>query len=342
MFICKEQYSTSLLPSLPPELVESIAADIDSPVDLLNLALTCRILHDIIIPFHLHFRKLNLNISGAPLALWYGIISSLVSFPSLQSLTVDFNHIDDDDVVLCFEIVSVGHVPKLKALRLRKIYINPNKPGPSVTTVLMSSATLPQLREFTLTVHSNVYFRDVTNETRADMGYGFLARHPQLESLTVLSYAGDSGGISPLNVIIVQILAFYALAHSLWLPTRSPPSLASSRNSQECVLHVSDYLSISFIRSLPISIQRLVVKTHPGSHHADSLEYTEYLTNFHNLTHVGGFNWTQSSIKDHFLDLCPPKAGIPLQKLKEGFAPEKEHLTHSQVFPWEISWDASS
>ncbi|KIJ24128.1 hypothetical protein M422DRAFT_105524, partial [Sphaerobolus stellatus SS14] len=59
---------------LPPELVEPIAADIDSPADLLNLALTCRALHDIIVPFHLHFRKLSFNMSKTPLAFWYGII----------------------------------------------------------------------------------------------------------------------------------------------------------------------------------------------------------------------------------------------------------------------------
>ncbi|KIJ40694.1 hypothetical protein M422DRAFT_256389 [Sphaerobolus stellatus SS14] len=74
MFICKEQYFTSLLLSLSPELVEFIAADIDSPADLLNLALTCKALHDIIVPFHLHFRKLSLNVSKTPLALWSGII----------------------------------------------------------------------------------------------------------------------------------------------------------------------------------------------------------------------------------------------------------------------------
>ncbi|KIJ40698.1 hypothetical protein M422DRAFT_256393 [Sphaerobolus stellatus SS14] len=301
MFICKEQYSTSLLLSLPPELVEPIAADIDSPADLLNLALTCKALHDIIVPFHLHFRKLSISTSKTPLAFWYGIIvksrlascfrtvhvahnkpdeqgdfypsilvqegeaylartgtfpqirhvlrdaisrftglvkfnytawqwiptsqilwtlstscpliqevilrqigdistsnitppeiqSSLVSFPSLQSLIVDFNHIDNNDVVLCFEIFSVGRFPKLKALRLRKIYINPNKPGPPATAVLMNSATLPQLLELTLAVHSNFYSRDMTNEAKADMAYGFLARHPQLESLAVLSYAGE-------------------------------------------------------------------------------------------------------------------------------------------------------
>ncbi|KIJ27495.1 hypothetical protein M422DRAFT_37752, partial [Sphaerobolus stellatus SS14] len=55
----------------------------------------------------------------------------------------------------------------------------------------MNSATLPQLREFTLTVHSNVYSRDMTDKAKADMGYGFLARHPQLESLAVLSFSGD-------------------------------------------------------------------------------------------------------------------------------------------------------
>ncbi|KIJ40686.1 hypothetical protein M422DRAFT_101771, partial [Sphaerobolus stellatus SS14] len=60
--------------SFPPELVQRIVADVDSPADLLNLALTCKALHDIIVPFHLHFRKLHLNIRTAPLALWYGII----------------------------------------------------------------------------------------------------------------------------------------------------------------------------------------------------------------------------------------------------------------------------
>ncbi|KIJ31880.1 hypothetical protein M422DRAFT_266369 [Sphaerobolus stellatus SS14] len=301
MSICKEQYSTSLLLSLPPEFIEPSAADIDSPVDLLNLALTCRTLHDIIVSFHLHFRKLSLNISKTPLTLWYEIIvksrlascfrtvhvahnkpdeqgnfypsilvqegeaylartgtfpkirrllrdaisrftglvkfnytawqwiptsqilqtlstscpliqevilhqigdispsnitppeiqSGLVSFSSLQSLIVDFNHIENDDMVPCFEIFSFGRFPKLKALRLLRIYINPGKPGSSAITVLMNSAALLQLREFTLTVYSNVYSRDMTDKAKADMGYGFLARHPQLESLAVLSFSGD-------------------------------------------------------------------------------------------------------------------------------------------------------
>ncbi|KIJ24467.1 hypothetical protein M422DRAFT_274734 [Sphaerobolus stellatus SS14] len=90
MSICKEQYSTSLFLSLPPEIIEPIAADIDSPADLLNLVLTCRTLHDIIVPFHLHFRKLSLNISKTPLTLWYGIIVK----PRLAS---------------CFRTVHVAH-----------------------------------------------------------------------------------------------------------------------------------------------------------------------------------------------------------------------------------------
>ncbi|KIJ35419.1 hypothetical protein M422DRAFT_34662 [Sphaerobolus stellatus SS14] len=37
-----------------------------------------------------------------------------------------------------------------------------------------------------------------------------------------------------------------------------------------------------------------------------------------------------------------PFMWFPLQKLKDGgFAPEKKHLAHNQVFPWDISWDAS-
>ncbi|KIJ40697.1 hypothetical protein M422DRAFT_256392 [Sphaerobolus stellatus SS14] len=130
---------------------------------------------------------------------------------------------------------------------------------------------------------------------------------------------------------------------------------------QECVLHIYDYLPISFIDSLPISIQRLVVTTHPGFHvTARRFKYIEYLTRLRNLTHVGGFHWTQFSIaeeKDYFLHLSAltkleyigiegthsPFMWIPLQNLKdEGFAPETKHLMHSQVFPWEISWDGNS
>ncbi|KIJ40702.1 hypothetical protein M422DRAFT_256397 [Sphaerobolus stellatus SS14] len=103
-----------------------------------------------------------------------------------------------------------------------------------------------------------------------------------------------------------------------YIGRRSLPLLEHVSMLQECVIHISDYLLISFIDSLPISIQRLVVMTHPGFHSAlcinanrsqsnnAQLEYIEYLTRFHSLTHVGGFNWTQFSIaeeKDHFLDL---------------------------------------
>ncbi|KIJ40700.1 hypothetical protein M422DRAFT_256395 [Sphaerobolus stellatus SS14] len=488
MSICKEQYSTSLLLSLPPELVESIAADIDSPADLLNLALTCKALHDIIVPFHLHFRKLSLNISKTSLALWSGIIvkprlascfhtvhahnkpdeqgdfyppilvqqgeaylarivtspqrdhvlcdaisrlnglvkfnyttpkwitksqilwtlstscpliqevilhqigdistsyitppeiqSSLVSFPSLQSLIVDFNHIDNDDVVLCFEIVSVGRFPKLKALRLLKIYPNPNKPRPPATTILMNSATLPQLLELTLTVRSNFYSRDMTNEAKADMTHRFLARHPQLESMAVLSFAGEFwqplslkrdhcpnvrvlcvGAQSEVTDTLSLALAGQLQKFSGYMGPRSLPLLECMSMVQECVLHITDYLPISFFRSLPISIQRLFVRIHREIYPENSLQHIMCLTRLHNLTHVGGFNWTQSSIaeeKDHLLalseltkleyigieDTHSPLIWISLQNLKgRGFAPEKKHLTHSQVFPWDISWGASS
>ncbi|KIJ40652.1 hypothetical protein M422DRAFT_256344 [Sphaerobolus stellatus SS14] len=59
MSISKDQYSTSLLPSLPPELAEPIAAGIDSPANLLSQALAYRALYGIIVPFHFHFRKIN-------------------------------------------------------------------------------------------------------------------------------------------------------------------------------------------------------------------------------------------------------------------------------------------
>ncbi|KIJ40653.1 hypothetical protein M422DRAFT_256345 [Sphaerobolus stellatus SS14] len=74
MFISKDQYSTSPLLSLPSELVEPIAADIYSPTDLPSPPCTCKALYGIIVPFHLHFRKINLNLNTAPLALWYKII----------------------------------------------------------------------------------------------------------------------------------------------------------------------------------------------------------------------------------------------------------------------------
>ncbi|KIJ24126.1 hypothetical protein M422DRAFT_275168 [Sphaerobolus stellatus SS14] len=488
MFIYKEPYSTSLLLSLPPELVEYIAADINSPADLLNLALICKALHDIIVPFHLHFRKLSLNISKTRLALWSGIIvkprlascfhtvhahyspdeqgefyppillqegeaylartvtspervhilcnaisrltglvkfnyttpkwitksqilwtlstscpliqevilhhirdisttnitppelqSSLVSFPSLQSLIVNFNHIENDDLLLCFEIVSFGCFPKLKALRLLNIYINPNKPGPPATAVLINSAILPQLREFTLTVYPNVSYWDMTNEAKADMAYRFLARHPQLESLAVLSFPGDFW--QPLSlerdhcpnvrVLCVGTQVIDAFSSSLAgqrqklsgsIGPRFFPLLEHISMLQERVLHITDYLPVSFIRSLPISIQRIVVTGRPEIYstlcinanryqtNSAQLEYIINLTRLHNLTHIGGFNWTQSSIaeeKYHFLKLFAlkkleyigievagsPLMWIPLQTLKDGgFAPEKKHLTHSQCY----------
>ncbi|KIJ40684.1 hypothetical protein M422DRAFT_256379 [Sphaerobolus stellatus SS14] len=475
MSICKDQYSVppkelsfpDFLLSFPPELVERIVADVDSPADLLNLALTCNALHDIIVPFYLHVCKLSLNISKTPLALWSGIIvnprlasrfhtihahnspdkqgdfyplilvqegeaylartvmspqkyyvfcdaisrltglvkfnyttpkwitksqilcilstscpliqevilhhimdvstsnitppeiqSSLVSFPSLQSLIVNFNHIDNDDVVLCFEIVSIGRFPKLKTLRLFKIYPNPNKPRPPATTILMNSATLPQLRELTLTVLSNVYSRDMTNEAKADMAYGFLARHPQLESMAVLSFAGEFwqplylerdhcpnirvlcvGAQPEVNDALSLALAGQLQKFSGYMGPLSLPILECLSMVQECVIHITDHLPISFFRSLPISIQRLVVRIHREVYPGNSSEYIRCLTRLHELTHVGGFNWTQSSIaeeKDHFLDLSAltkleyigvedtysPLIWIPLQNLKDGVGKE--------------------
>ncbi|KIJ35418.1 hypothetical protein M422DRAFT_34661, partial [Sphaerobolus stellatus SS14] len=167
-------------------------------------------------------------------------------------------------MVPCFEIFSFGRFAKLKALRLLRIYINPGKPG--------SSATLPQLREFTLTVHSNVYSRDMTDKAKADMGYGFLARHPQLESLVVLSFSGDFW--QPLSLERnhcpdIRVLCigpqpeltetFSSLAGQLQKLSRyigrwSLPLLEHMSMLPKSVLHVTDYLPISFVRSLPISI----------------------------------------------------------------------------------------
>ncbi|KIJ49761.1 hypothetical protein M422DRAFT_246112 [Sphaerobolus stellatus SS14] len=69
----------SYLLSLPTELAELIVAKIYSPADLLNLALTCKALHDIIIPFHLHFRKINLKYHFSPfgIAVWDHCITSV-------------------------------------------------------------------------------------------------------------------------------------------------------------------------------------------------------------------------------------------------------------------------
>ncbi|KIJ40693.1 hypothetical protein M422DRAFT_256388 [Sphaerobolus stellatus SS14] len=299
----------------------------------------------------------------------------MVNFPSLQSLIVDFNFGVNNDAVLCFEIFSFGRFPKLKVLRLLDIYIKLIKPGPPATTVLMNSATLPQLREFTLRVWSNFYSRDMTNEAKADITYGLLARHPQLESLAVLSFSGQFWRPLSLerdhcpNVRVLCVDAWTevtdALSPSLagqlqklsgYMGPRSLPLLEHMPMLQECVLHISHYLSISFIHSLPMSIQRLVVTTHPGFHPENSLEYIEYLTRLHNLTHVGGFNWTQSSVpglKDNLLRLSAltsleyigirgPRSLLmwfSLQSLKDdSFGSETEHLTHSQVFPWDFSW----
>ncbi|KIJ40692.1 hypothetical protein M422DRAFT_256387 [Sphaerobolus stellatus SS14] len=340
---------------------------------LWTLSMSCPLIQEVILH---HMRDGSTSNITPP-----EIQSSLVSFPSLQSLIVDFNYINNDDVVLCFEIVFLGHFPKLKALRLLNIYINSNKPGPPATTVLMNSATLPQLREFTLTAHSNIYSRDMTDEAKADMAYGFLARHPQLESLAVLSFDGHFW--QPLSLERdhcpnVRILCIDArpevidtlspsLAGQLQklsgrMGPRSLPLLDHMSMLQDCVLHITGYLPISFIRSLPISIQRFVT-SYPGFHvTARKYKYIISLTRLHNLTHVGGFsfNWTPSSVpelKDNLLHLSAltkleyigirgpglPLMWIPFQNLKDGgFGPEREYLTHSQVFPWDFSWSAGS
>ncbi|KIJ40688.1 hypothetical protein M422DRAFT_256383 [Sphaerobolus stellatus SS14] len=333
---------------------------------LWTLSTSCPLIQEVILH---HKREVSTSNITPP-----EIQSSLVSFPSLQSLIVDFNQIDDDDVVLCFEIFSFGRFPKLKVLRLLNIYINLNKPGPPAATVLMNSATLPQLRELKLQVWSNFYSRDMTNEAKADMTYGFLARHPQLERLAVLSFAGEFW--QPLSLERdhcpnVRVLCVDArpevidgLSPSLagqlqklsgHMGPRSLPLLEHMSMLQECILNFTGYLPISFIRSLPISIQRLVT-SHPGFRYGDSVKYIISLTRLHNLTHVGGSNWTQSSVpelKDNLLHLsaltkleyigiwgpCSLLMWIPLQNLKdEGFGPETEHLTHSQVFSWDFSW----
>ncbi|KIJ43590.1 hypothetical protein M422DRAFT_105871, partial [Sphaerobolus stellatus SS14] len=59
---------------LPIEIIENILSDMDSPADLLHLALTCKVLHDIIIPLHLHYRELNISMHPDPIELWHGLI----------------------------------------------------------------------------------------------------------------------------------------------------------------------------------------------------------------------------------------------------------------------------
>ncbi|KIJ30947.1 hypothetical protein M422DRAFT_104974, partial [Sphaerobolus stellatus SS14] len=44
----------------PPEIVESIILEIDSPCDLLPLALPCKAFCQLIIPYHLQFRLFRL------------------------------------------------------------------------------------------------------------------------------------------------------------------------------------------------------------------------------------------------------------------------------------------
>ncbi|KIJ33435.1 hypothetical protein M422DRAFT_183245, partial [Sphaerobolus stellatus SS14] len=42
---------------IPTELQEKIISMIDSPTDFLHLALTCRRVHDLVMPFHLEYRE---------------------------------------------------------------------------------------------------------------------------------------------------------------------------------------------------------------------------------------------------------------------------------------------
>ncbi|KIJ40703.1 hypothetical protein M422DRAFT_32140 [Sphaerobolus stellatus SS14] len=433
----KELLSPDFLQSLPPELVEPIIADIDSTADLLSLALTCKALYGIIVPFHLHFRKINLNIGVTPLALWYGIIAkprlssmfrtfhshgdphkeqvfypsslvqegetylpstetspgiadvflraisqltglvkfnyttphgakwintsqilwtlsisspllaevylhpegvempsselisppeiypTLVIFPSLQSLIVDFAYTGDSDMLLCFEILAVGRFPKLQVLHLLEIYNTPNRP-PAIT-VFINSATLPQLLEFMLVTRSNVYSQDMTKQAKADVVYRFLARHPLLESLSVLSSNGEfwqplflerdhCPNVSVLSVdgmqrrddllatdVITASLAGQLQKLSARIGPRSLSLLGCMNMLKECILHIPYSLPMTFLHSLPISIKRLVVIIHPElilepPPKGSPFDCIPHLTRLHNLTHVGGFNWDMTFI----------------------------------------------
>ncbi|KIJ23495.1 hypothetical protein M422DRAFT_106596, partial [Sphaerobolus stellatus SS14] len=53
---------------LPTELQEEIISMVDSPADLLHLALTCRRVHDLVIPYHLEYRELYGD--TIPSSLW--------------------------------------------------------------------------------------------------------------------------------------------------------------------------------------------------------------------------------------------------------------------------------
>ncbi|KIJ49944.1 hypothetical protein M422DRAFT_105786, partial [Sphaerobolus stellatus SS14] len=55
------------LVSLPEELISSVVSRIDSPQDLLSLALTCKPLCNYIIPDHLHLRRIRSTIWQAAL-----------------------------------------------------------------------------------------------------------------------------------------------------------------------------------------------------------------------------------------------------------------------------------
>ncbi|KIJ30029.1 hypothetical protein M422DRAFT_268490 [Sphaerobolus stellatus SS14] len=450
MSICKDQYSASpkelsfpnFLLSFSPELVERIVADVDSPADLLNLALICKALHYIVVPFHLHFRKLHLNIRTAPLALWYGIIvkprlascfrtfhahsdeqgdvypsilvqegeaylartltslkidyvlwdaisrltglvkfnytalqwiptsqilwtlstscpliqeinlhpignlstlditpaeiqSTLVTFPSLQSLMVNFDSVGHDDVRLCFEILAVGRFPNLKVLRLLKIYHTPNTPP----AIIMKSVTIPQLREFRLDIWSNFHFQDTTEHNEAAMVYGFLARHPQLRIFSAYSAKKDFwqplllerdhcsnlrvlclGDVEVANVVSPS-LAGQLQKLSGSIGSHSLRFLEHISMLQEWIIHISNSLPINFLLSLPISTERLFVKiyreldanvqvqpftsesalcinTNRYQTNSAPFDYIPYLTRLQNLTHVGGFNWDPSFIAE--------------------------------------------
>ncbi|KZT24030.1 hypothetical protein NEOLEDRAFT_1148893 [Neolentinus lepideus HHB14362 ss-1] len=72
--------------SLPTELCCSIISEIDSPGDLLHLALTTRCFRDIIIPDHLEYRKITNNLLGRP--LWLHFIQNPVFSENVRELNV--------------------------------------------------------------------------------------------------------------------------------------------------------------------------------------------------------------------------------------------------------------
>ncbi|KIJ46875.1 hypothetical protein M422DRAFT_249619 [Sphaerobolus stellatus SS14] len=75
----------------PVEIIESIISDIVTPKDLLNLALTCKALCARIIPYHIQFRILKVNLHEYPLELGDALLQHKTLLSRYRKITLRFS-----------------------------------------------------------------------------------------------------------------------------------------------------------------------------------------------------------------------------------------------------------